>query len=97
MMATKLKEKDSILEIIGNPNDVDRELRDFRKSAMVLSSKQHHLIQEYPEEWVAIYEGKVKAHGKSHELVLKKVDGQGIPRRQILVRFISKKPRAMIL
>jgi hypothetical protein len=95
-MATKIK-KNNILQIIGNPRTIDKELGDFRKSAMVLSSQRKHLISKYPEQWVAIHQGRVKAHSNKQEEVLSQIDHIGLPRKQVIVRFITKKPRAMIL
>jgi hypothetical protein len=55
------------------------------------------MINQYPEQWVAIYDGEVKAHGDNYNSVLAQVDSQRIPRSLTLVRYIAKKRKSMIL
>lgn len=87
----------TILEKLGNPSEVDRELSSFRKSAMVLSSKQPRLINRYPKQWVAVYNGKTIATGRTLNSTLRNVDKKGIPREHVIVRYIDKNQRIMIL
>jgi len=87
----------SILEKLGNPSEVDKELRSFRKSAMVLSSKHPRLIIRYPKQWVAVYEGKTIAVGRTLNSALREVDKKGIQREHVIVRYIDKNQRTMIL
>ena len=86
-----------VREQLGNPADIDRELQSFRKTARVLSSEHPRLIDRYPKQWVAVYEGKVKAHGRTFQSVLRRLDEEGIPRENVIVRYISKEERTMIL
>jgi len=87
----------SVLEKLGNPSEVDKELRSFRKSAMVLSSKHPRLINRYPKQWVAVYNGKTIAVGRTLNSALREVDKRGIPRGHVIVRYIDKNQRTMIL
>ena len=96
-MINNTKEKKDIIERIGNPEDIDRDLQSFRKSAMLLSSKHPRLIDTYENQWVAVYEGNPVASGATLPLVLEKVDKKGIPRENVIVRYIDRKPRTMIL
>ncbi len=86
-----------VREQLGNPADIDRELQSFRKTARVLSSEHPRLIDRYPKQWVAVYGGKVKAHGRTFRSVLQQLDQEGIPRENVIVRYISKEQRTMIL
>lgn len=87
----------SVLEKLGNPSKVDKELRSFRKSAMVLSSKHPRLVNRYPKQWVAVYNGKTIAVGRTLNSALRESDKRGIPREHVIVRYIDKNQRAMIL
>lgn len=92
-----MKSKSALLEAIGNPAIVDKELRSFRKSAKVLSSQRDRLIDKYAKQWIAVYRTKVVANGRTIQSVLDQVDRQKLPREQVIVRFIDRNARTMVL
>ena len=88
---------ESILEQLGDPADVDRELREFRQSARSLSKQHGQLADRYTGQWVAFFDRKVRARGRSFQEVIEQIDREGLPRERTLVRFIDKDERTMIL
>ena len=87
----------TILEQLGIPAEVVRELKAFSRSARSLSNQYPQLVDRYPNQWVAVLDGKVRAHGRTFHEVMKKVDQEGLPREHAVVRFIDKGERVMIL
>jgi hypothetical protein len=87
----------AILEEVGDPRDVDRDLRSFRNTARILSSSHPRLIDRYPKQWVALYRGRVRASGSTFAAVMAEIDNKGLPREHIIVRFIDRNQRTMIL
>jgi hypothetical protein len=87
----------SILDQLGDPADVARELREFRRAARSLSDQYPQLVDRYPDQWVAIFNGKVRAHGQSFQDVMEQIEREGLPRERTVVRFMDKSDRAMIL
>ena len=58
-------------EIIGDPQKIHDDFREFDKSAALFStSRYHRLLEKYPDQWIAVTAGKVEAHGDSYEAVL---------------------------
>lgn len=96
-IATNPQKADEVLKLLGDPTQVDEELRRFRKAARILSSNRPRLLDHYPQQWVAVHEGRVKAQGKTLRSLLTQVDKQGLPREHIIVRFIGRTQRTMIL
>jgi len=92
----KTREQD-VLKQLGNPVEIDQELQSFRRGAKVLSSKHPRLIDRYPKKWVAVYRGKVEAHGRTFRSVLQQIEQKRLPREHIIVRYIDKNQRTMIL
>lgn len=86
-----------VLDLLGDPREVDRELASFRRTARVLSSDHPRLIDEYPQQWIVAFEGKVRASGDTLASVLKQADVEGLPRDKIIVRHIDRNQRTMIL
>ncbi len=88
---------DDIAKLIGDARKVDDGLHAFRKTAMRLSSRHPRMVERYPNQWIALHSGRVRAHGDSLESVLREIDEKGLSRDQTIVRFIDKEPRTMIL
>ena len=86
-----------VVSLIGDPKKVGRELRSFRRSAKVLSSHHPRLIDEFEKQWVALYKGTVRAQGKSFASLMTQVDKAELPRGRIVVRYIDRNQRTMIL
>jgi hypothetical protein len=86
-----------VLEMLGDPKKVDRELRAFGKDARILSSKRKHLLQQYPQQWIAIYDGEVAAQARTLPVLVETLRRLGIPRGRAIVRYINNNPRKMIL
>ena len=95
-MATKMTVK-QVKKLIGNPADVDKELESFRRAANMLSSKNPRMIDQYEKKWVAVYRGKVRAHARSLNALVAKIDQNNLPRHHLIVRLIQKDRRTMIL
>ena len=93
----RAKYEAKVLEMLGDPKEVARDLRAFRKDARVLSSKRQNLINEYPNQWVGIHNNEVVAKGGTLDSVVQQLDALGVPRGRAIVRYISKHPRKMFL
>ena len=91
------KKAQDILQLVGDPSQVDRSLQTFRKAASVLSSDHPRLIDKYPKQWVAVHNGEVKAASTTFNGLLRQVDEAGIPRSETIIRFIDRNQRTMIL
>lgn len=96
-MSNKAAVLSALAEMNERPDNTARSLRRFQRTAHVLSSNQPRLINEYPDQWVAVSESTVVAHGKSLDSVLRKVDRKGVHRSDVIVRFIERTQRTLIL
>lgn len=84
-------------ELFGDPRETRRRLERFSVSAQALSSDRVRLIEAYPDQWVAIHEGCVKAHAADLDELIEAVEQAGIRRDEVIVRFIERNQRALIL
>jgi hypothetical protein len=96
-MTTVVARRDRIRAAIGDPKKVDKELRKFRRSSKVLSSDNPRLIDRYPKKWVAVYDGQVQAQAKTLPALMTALERLGLPKEDVIVRFIDKDDRKMIL
>jgi len=93
----KLKTQKEILKIIGDPKKVAQEMNAFKESAKILSNKDESLIKKYPNKWIAIVDGKVIESATTEEKLLAQLEKKGQKSINLIVRFISKTPRKLIL
>ncbi len=89
--------RSEVLELLGPPSEVAHELREFGKTAKVFSSKRANLIAKYAKRWVAVLDGAVVADGKNLAEVLANVDQAGADRKRVLIRYVDRTTRKMIL
>jgi hypothetical protein len=98
-MSAQTSEKMDIMEILRNQNPfrLNRDLQRFRKAAQALSADHPRLVDKYPNQWVAVYDGKVAAHASTLPAILGKIKRKRIPQAHTIVRYIEKNKRTMIL
>jgi hypothetical protein len=94
---SELPNTQELLELIGDPPQVAREMEDYSRSTRFLSSSHQELLRRFPNQWVAVYRGRARASGDSLETVLERVDALGLPRANTLVRYMNPNPIPMIL
>lgn len=81
----------------SNPEDIARELREFSKSAELLSNDRPRLIDEHHLQWVGVYRGEVSAKADDLPSLMEELERQDIPLGDTIVRFIEKNQRTLIL
>ena len=87
-----------ILSHLGSgAEDIAKELREFSKSAEMLSNDRPRLINEHPSQWVGVYRGQVSAKADDLPALLEELERRGIPLGDTIVRFIEKNQRTLIL
>ena len=81
----------------SDPEDIARGLREFSKSAVMLSNDRPRLINEHPLQWIGVYRGEVSAKADDLPSLIEELERRGIPPGDTIVRFIDKNQRTLIL
>ncbi len=84
------------LELIGDPEQLARELEAFSRAARRFHTRQDWFRERYAGQWVAVYEEKLLAAETSDGLFAE-MDRNGIPRDAAYVRFVTTEQHAFIL
>lgn len=79
------------------PERAARSLADFQRSEQAFSARHPRLVDAYPEQWVAVSDGVVVAHGEHLDEVVGEAERRGYNRSDIIVRFIERTQRTLIL
>ncbi len=88
---------DEIMTLIGDPAKAREEFEEFHQNTLALSSHKLRMIEEYPKQWVAVFGGVVKARASTLRSLITEIDRLGLPRERVVVRYIDKDRRTMIL
>jgi hypothetical protein len=86
-----------VAERIGPLGVLHSEMSEFARSARVFSGDSPRLIEDYPEQWVAVIDGDVAAHAPTFDAVMDQLDADGKPRTRAMVRYVSEQDQTMIL
>ncbi len=83
--------------VLRRPAVLAKNLGEFRQTARILSSRRANFIKKYPKCWIGLYRSQVLVSGKTLSDVLSQADEKGIPRADLLVRFIDNEDRVLIV
>ena len=96
-MSARGRTRKEVLSLIGDPKQVARDLQRFRKNTRTVESTHPKLVDTYPDKWVAVYEGKVRAHSTTFSSLMVAMERQGLPRKDVIVRYIDREERILIV
>ena len=75
---------------------VAKSLIDFDQSMGILLN-DHTLVDRYPDKWVGVWQGEVRAAEDDLDILLKVLDKNDVPRSETAFRFIEAEPETLIL
>ncbi len=82
---------------IGDPGEFLRRNDLFQKSCDFFDAHYAELVQEYPDQWIGIFDGAVRAHATDLADMLGQLDALGVPRAPTYAEFLATNPRIEIL
>lgn len=86
-----------VSELEGSAEKTAAEMEDFRQAAAVLSSEHTRLIDEFAGQWIGVFGGEVLVQATTLKGVIGKIEEQGLPRERVIVRYIDKNQKTLIL
>lgn len=73
------------------------ETKRFRRDVEYFDQHRRELIVQYPDRWVAVYEGRVVGAAKDIKRLAKQLEGKGIPRGRAFVDYTTERDEPLIL
>jgi len=77
--------------------DAIAQLERVKQDVAFLEEQRTILLQKYPEEWVAIFGGRVVSHDPQLPELLRALQRLSIDPRRTVVRFMSRRKRLHVL
>ena len=84
-------------ETEGAPKNLVADLESFREDALYLANRRRELTRRYAEQWVAVYSSRVRARAETLDELLEAIDRKGLPRDGVVVDFLTKEPRTLVV
>lgn len=94
-MTTKSSLQDA-LRAVGGRQEFERRYQQYSGSVHFIDGSRSKLLPEYADNWVAVYNTKVVAHGKKYSDVVKDIQKKKLPIEDIAVKFLSTRKRIML-
>ncbi len=76
---------------------VQEELKRFKRDTSYYEAHHQELLDQYPEQWVAIYEQRVVGTGPDFEELLGELKSKGFSVGQVLVEYLTLREDLLIL
>ena len=90
-------ENPMLFRLGSDPKDIARGLREFSKSAEMLSNDRSRLIDKHALQWIGVYRGELSATADDLPSLIEELERRGIPLGDTIIRFIQKNQRTLIL
>jgi ribosomal protein L20 len=85
------------LESIGGEKEFLRKSEQYGKSLAYFKSNREKLLRDYDEQWIAIYNSEVIAHGGKWESVIRAVEEAKLPDDEVLFEYLSNEKTILLL
>lgn len=73
------------------------ELERFKRDTAYYEQHREELLEQYPEQWVAIFNQQVVGAAPEYEQLLDHLQARGVPVGQALVEHLTSKDELLIL
>ena len=92
MMVTKGSLSDA-LNLIGGKKEFARQYKQYSESVHYIDRDRSKLLSKYGNNWVAVYNSQVVAHGKKYHNVVKDIERKELPIGEVALKFLSSRKR----
>ncbi len=82
---------------IGGPVEFVRRQLSFKKSCDYFDAHYFELLARYPDQYVGIFDGEVRAHSSDIHELLARLDSLQVPRDNSLIEILETNPLPKVL
>jgi hypothetical protein len=77
--------------------EIQADMGRFKRDVAYYEAKREELLQQYPEQWVAIYNQEVVGAARDLRRLLTQIVKKGVPRGRAFVEYVTDKEELLIL
>lgn len=90
-MASLNVELRQAMKSVGGRKGFKEQAEQYRSDSEYLEQNQERLLQEYPEQWIAVYKGKVQAVANDARTLLEMIGRKQLSPNEVVISFLSSK------
>lgn len=79
------------MESVGGRKRFEEQAKQYRSDSEYLEKNQEALLQEYPEQWVAVYRGEIRAAAHDAKTLISMIERKKLSPNEVLISFLSSK------
>ena len=91
------EEVQNLVSNAGGEEAIELRIRRFEEDFQYLQSLWHELMNKYLNQWVAVYDKSLVAHGKNMSELRKKLSSKDIPQNEAVIDYIASERKSMLL
>lgn len=84
------------LKSIGGAEEFRQKHQQYSESVYYIDTDRRKLLAKYSDNWVAVHNSKVVAHGKRYHDVVKAIEREKLPIGEIALKFLSSRRRVTL-
>ena len=90
--------RNTVFDEIGmTPAEMHESLRKFSEETKALADLWDELIKTYPDQWIAFHDKHVASHADTLDEIVSLIDKEGLPRNNVIFRYVESEPTTLIL
>ncbi len=70
---------------------------DYKRRRKLIDAHHRANVQEHPYKWLGLTVGDVWVLADSLESLVEKLDAEGLPRRDVIIRYLNPDPVKLVL
>jgi hypothetical protein len=78
---------------IGDPVEFVQRQASFKKSCDYFDAHYFELLTRYPDQYIGIFNGEVRAHATDIHQLIAELDTLAVPRGTTYIEFLATNPR----
>ena len=80
-----------------NMQEIQEDLERFGRDVEYFDQHRQELLQQYPDQWVAVYHQQVVGAAKDPKRLVKQLERKGIPPGRVFHEYVTDKEEFLVL
>lgn len=79
------------LQSAGGHEEFKRKMAQFSEDLAFIEKNRGKLLELYDENWIAVCKSEIVTHSKNYDDVLMQIEQKGLPKEQVVIKFLSSR------
>ena len=84
--------EDDLWDMLGDPEIAEETSQRFAADHRAVDAMIFELLERHPYKWIVFYDGHLRAVEETSTLAFERIQALGLPRGEVVVRYLNPKP-----